>query len=516
MKTSTALLGVILILILACATASSQVTNLTVNGSSTNFTMTSGDVVSWSFDIPAGGTAVGEMWIDIDLNHAIDPGTDRLILSFTQTDGDTSGYGGPPDMDGVADGHVQLSLGVGFAPGNYVVRFSLNGTGQSVWADIQPLASPPFSVSGTVTGPAGADLSYIVMEATRDGNEGVPFWHGLTDTAGHYTIEMGPDTAGNPWRVVINQVPSPYTVTRRDTQVVIDGHITGIDFELWEASAQVSGHIYDDLGDTMRYAPVYITRLDTISWGGVNYGTETDASGRFWIGIPLADLNGQPWRILQPWGNDPITTHMLGAGMLPTINDGDSLVHDLVAYTVNSTIGGFVKLDGAAPGIPLRLFATNEDSGESYVDIDPLTGAFSIPVSDKIHDYRLSPINFGGPYTWPFITAHPGDAGVIYNITTVGVDDGRPEVPRGFSLGQNYPNPFNPLTVIPYELAERSDVLLAVYDMLGRQVATLVNGVQEPGPKTVAFDASSLPSGVYTYRLTAKGFTDTRTMVVIR
>ncbi len=400
---------------------------------------------------------------------------------------------------------------------HYILTFTCDGVGEAIWGDILPLASPAFSVSGTVHGPSGADLSYIVIEATNESVDDKPFWQGLTDTNGDYTIEMGPDTAGNPWSIVINQVPPPYTVTRRDTQVVIDGHLTGIDFTLWAAAAQVVGHLIDDAGDTLAYESVYISRIDSMGGGWVGYGTQTDASGRFWIGIPLGDLTGRPWNIAQSYNTGtPITTHMLAAGRLPVINDGDSLARDLVSYTVNSSIQGFVQVDGAAPGFSLELFASNQDSGQSFITTDPVTGSFSIPVSDKIYHYDLWPMNFFGPYSWGQVTAHPGDAGVIFNITTVGVRDEGPLVPSEYSLGQNYPNPFNPLTTIPYAVAERSDVLLIVYDMLGRQVATLVNEVQEPGMKTVTFDAASLPSGVYTYRIVAEGFTDVRKMVVMK
>ncbi|HLF15360.1 MAG TPA: T9SS type A sorting domain-containing protein [Bacteroidota bacterium] len=514
MKLSIALLTAILCLS-ALTTAVSQVTNLTVNGSTTNFTMASGDVIDWSFNIPVGATAECMIWLDINLNHAIDPGTDRGLLSFTQRDGDTIGNNGPPDMDGVADGDVSLTLGIGFAPGNYIMQFTHNGVGQSVWGVMNPLASPAFSVSGTVSGPVGADLSYIVIEATREGNAGVPFWHGLTDSLGDYTIEMGPDTAGNPWSIVINNVPPPYTVTRRDTQVTIDGHLTGIDFVLWEAAAQVVGRLIDDAGDTLEYASVYVSRIDSMG-GGVGYGTQTDASGRFWIGIPLSDLTGRPWRIAQPFQGGQITTHMLASGLLPVLGDGDSVVHDLIAYTVNSSIQGFVQLDGAAPGFSIDLFASNQDSGESFIATDPVTGSFSIPVSDKIYDYDLWPMNFFGPYMWSLVSARPGDVGVIYNLTTVGVDDGELTLPQAYSLGQNYPNPFNPLTTIPYSVPERSEILLTVYDMLGREVATLVNEVQEPGMKTVTFDAGPLPSGVYAYRIVSKTFTDVKKMLVMK
>lgn len=85
-----------------------------------------------------------------------------------------------------------------------------------------------------------------------------------------------------------------------------------------------------------------------------------------------------------------------------------------------------------------------------------------------------------------------------------------------FELSQNYPNPFNPSTVISYTIADAQNVQLKVYDLLGKEVKTLVSGIQNPGSYNVTFDASGLASGVYFYRLTAGGFTDIRKMTLIK
>ena len=90
------------------------------------------------------------------------------------------------------------------------------------------------------------------------------------------------------------------------------------------------------------------------------------------------------------------------------------------------------------------------------------------------------------------------------------------ELPTEVSLSQNYPNPFNPQTTIEYALPQAGDVSLLVYDMLGREVATLLEGPQAAGRHAVNFDANGLPNGTYVYRLVAPNKTITRTMVLVK
>ena len=90
------------------------------------------------------------------------------------------------------------------------------------------------------------------------------------------------------------------------------------------------------------------------------------------------------------------------------------------------------------------------------------------------------------------------------------------EVPEEFGLDQNYPNPFNPATVISYQLPVNSDVTLEVFNMLGQHVATLVNDSQQAGRYEVSFDASSLSSGTYIYRIEAGEFTETKQMMFVK
>ena len=90
------------------------------------------------------------------------------------------------------------------------------------------------------------------------------------------------------------------------------------------------------------------------------------------------------------------------------------------------------------------------------------------------------------------------------------------DLPTQITLHQNYPNPFNPTTVISYELPQVADVQLQVFDMLGRQVATLVDGTVQAGTHQVTFDASNLSSGVYIYRLHTAEYILTRKLTVLK
>jgi hypothetical protein len=103
--------------------------------------------------------------------------------------------------------------------------------------------------------------------------------------------------------------------------------------------------------------------------------------------------------------------------------------------------------------------------------------------------------------------------------TTVFTNVSRDEtigIPSTFALHQNYPNPFNPSTTISYDLPVRARVKLVIYNLLGQEVATLVNGEQEPGRYNVKFDASGLPSGIYFYRLEASKFVDVKKMILVK
>ncbi len=108
--------------------------------------------------------------------------------------------------------------------------------------------------------------------------------------------------------------------------------------------------------------------------------------------------------------------------------------------------------------------------------------------------------------TWNHTLPHTV-TGVVSNIN---------ETPSGYRLSQNYPNPFNPSTTILYSIPEGGNVELKIFDVLGREVKSLVNQFQNSGSYKITFDASGLPSGVYTYRLSTGTFTESKKMILIK
>src|SRR6185295_15912610 len=88
--------------------------------------------------------------------------------------------------------------------------------------------------------------------------------------------------------------------------------------------------------------------------------------------------------------------------------------------------------------------------------------------------------------------------------------------PADYALQQNYPNPFNPVTTIRYSLPASGRVVVSVFNMIGQEVARLVDGMEESGEKAVSFDATALPSGVYTCRITAGSFSESKKMLLVK
>jgi len=98
---------------------------------------------------------------------------------------------------------------------------------------------------------------------------------------------------------------------------------------------------------------------------------------------------------------------------------------------------------------------------------------------------------------------------------TVSITDEK-TLPNGYKLYQNHPNPFNPTTTIQYELPERSDVQITIYDLLGKEITIMPSENQDAGYKSIQWNASNVPSGMYFYQIRAGEFVQTKKMALLK
>ncbi|MBI4428370.1 MAG: 5'-nucleotidase C-terminal domain-containing protein [Ignavibacteriales bacterium] len=252
--------------------------------------------------------------------------------------------------------------------------------------------------------------------------------------------------------------------------------------------------------------------------------------------------------IAQPLYGGPVVAADVYRAVGYGFNEDNFLGYRLVTFD----IAGQGLLAGLEYGLSTLHF--NDDflvqvSGMSYV-YDPMNPEFERLVDVKVGD---APLNPAATYTvaanefvkfFLDVLQIPYDNLHIYRDTTefqvllahvMSVDTVRAQsegrvkadkatsaflatndIPAAFELHQNYPNPFNPSTIIMYDLSERAHVVLKVYDLLGREIATLVDGIQDIGSRSVRFDASKLAAGVYFYRLNAGSIVQTKRMLLLK
>lgn len=206
-------------------------------------------------------------------------------------------------------------------------------------------------------------------------------------------------------------------------------------------------------------------------------------------------------------------------------NDGSSGT----AYQVHTWKGE------GGPYIPVELVSFSADVTGSGVHLNWMTATevnnshFEVERStDNISFAKIAAVNGNGttsePQYYSFVDNNISTGTYYYRLKQVDYDGSfnysnvvEAEIAIvDFTLHQNYPNPFNPSTKISYQLPAKSFVQIKVYDMLGKEVAVLVNQELDAGSYTVDFDASSLSSGTYIYRLQAGEFNSTRKMVYLK
>jgi hypothetical protein len=199
--------------------------------------------------------------------------------------------------------------------------------------------------------------------------------------------------------------------------------------------------------------------------------------------LAVNPLNGETWASVGSTGNlDQIYKINFSTGTTTFIgNTGLGKVTDDLAFDPNGNLYGFIGSGGAQ---------------DSLVMIDKITANATMLGglgTTGIYAIAISPEPVSG-----LITQHDL------------------QLPEGYNLAQNYPNPFNPITIIKYQIPHRSNVSLKVYDIIGNEIAELVNDEQEVGYYNAEFNAAKLSSGVYFYKLQAGDFVQTKKMILLK
>jgi hypothetical protein len=513
----------IFLILLFCIKPLQAAVSISVNGTASGASMTQDDSLKWIISgIPSGAAVTTQIWFDADSNGIIDPAADRLFLSGSQTDGIS---GDPGDLDGSVNGIIYFAASIHIlAPAHYILTAIYGTDTASAAFTITPMLSPAYTISGTVTR-QGVGVGNIFVNSKTSGKLE---WYALTDANGNYTINTNA-AAGTQCIVQINPVPSGFSVSS-GAPVTLNANAAGINLTITGGAggAQTASDYYmplfmgsqtnlytagSDQGWLARTTTYTIEGTDVIA--GKQYFKEVgreifssspsgifhafwlrkDSAGNVAIGAMSTNesTNIDSATVVSGimFPNAYLTAGYVSSGPWGNLTIKDSVIS--VTETVNSSAGTFDNC--------LLICESHFDSTGTAVWREYHYYAYGIGL---IKNERTLPLN----------QVHTDN---LVSFGTTGVNDAAGhQTPRGFLLSQNYPNPFNPSTVINYQLASAGKVSLKVYDLLGREVATLVNGMKAAGNYSATLNAGNLPSGVYFYRLQTGSFNSTKKLVLLK
>lgn len=453
----------------------------------------------------------------------------------------TQGVPGARDESGASNVYTMNENGTGWVPISNLNAIIPAGTGVvvSVFADDDPQGWPIVDNSGSPSFgfPKIAQFSGATLGRSADVTLGSE--EGTTDSAGGFSI------LGNPYETGIN------------FNEVLDG-ASGIEEAAWVYDRNSGGNWISTNGDVGVLAqgliaagqgfvvqnlsgpdsgiPRVIIGEEAKVYEGVDFvGKETAKPDHFRMEVRNEDVYNSAW--VQLSHNGSLTENIGGDvtqfypyeteyAVLSTIKQGSMLDIGHFPYpdeeisiplTIETTSNApmTLTLTDLNIGVSSPLYLHDTVTGESIELTEGAEYTFSSDGSNLLAKAVDGCFTAPGPLTGPGGTNKAVSPRFLIN-TNAFYNDGGSVLPTTFSLEQNYPNPFNPTTQITYQLPEQSQVTLSVYDMTGRQVATLINENVSAGTHTVNFDASNLSSGVYMYRLNTGTTMLTRKLTLIK
>lgn len=213
------------------------------------------------------------------------------------------------------------------------------------------------------------------------------------------------------------------------------------------------------------------------------------------------EINGPSPRLLKIWDVQDVMNPTLAATWQPT-NIPNSIVHNIEIYGNRAIVAHYTAgvriLDISNPTAPNEIAWYDTYPSSNTNTYDGCWGVFMFPSGKIIASDRQT-----GLYVLKV------DSSVISGIENN-------NIPVSYGLKQNYPNPFNPVTKIEYSLPKNVYTVVKIYNILGKEVATLLDKFERAGNHFVTYDAANLPSGIYFYTIKAGDFTQTKKMTLIK
>lgn len=284
--------------------------------------------------------------------------------------------------------------------------------------------------------------------------------------------------------------------------------------------AMIAGSVTDTLDNPLEDAWVEASPwFDFGGWwfDGVFFETETDESGSYELDVMGFD-DRYYWVYADYWDYETGDLWVGGVDSV-AVGSGDSVTVDLVLRPIiySSEICGYVTRDGK-PVAGAEVWAKNTETGEEFVMHTDENGYFCMGIFNGEYDICVTVDD--QMEMCDYVDVFDEQASRNFAFGIVSVEDKAP-LPERFALHQNHPNPFNPVTTIQYDLPEETTVQLTLYDILGHEVATLVDDRQLAGYHTVTWDGrdrsgDKAATGVYIYQLKTDGFVETKKLILLR
>ncbi len=303
-------------------------------------------------------------------------------------------------------------------------------------------------------------------------------------------------------------------------------------------------YIFINHNGSLERSPSWVSAASEISsaivWGDVNNDGFEDLAVSKWVNYrscvflnDSGDVEHSPsWTGNTTQGQKGIAWADINGDSLQEVAIGGSIPTQLYLNT-GGTLGAtpIWQSQNASHGTQDIAWAdVDEDGDPDLATAEFSTGQFRIYLNrngllDSAPSWQFDSPNVGTALTFgdingdghvDLVVGVSGQPCVSVFYNQISSDVQNQHEPFKFALRQNFPNPFNPATTIAFELPQRSHVSLAVYDVLGRRVSSLINGSRDAGKHTLSFDASQLSSGTYFCRLQAEHFVDVRRMMVVK